>query len=29
VYMDFLNDHGFIVIALRDLSKYVEFKDGA
>ena len=29
VYMDFLNDHGFTVIALRDLSKYVEFKDGA
>ena len=29
VYMDFLNDHGFIVIALRNLSKYIEFKDGA
>ena len=29
VYIDFLNDHGFTVIALRDLSKYVEFKDGA
>ena len=28
VYMDFLNDHGFTVIALQDLSKYVEFKDG-
>ena len=28
-YMDFMNDHGFTVIALRDLSKYVEFKDGA
>ena len=25
VYMDFLNDHGFTVIALRDLSKYIEF----
>jgi len=24
VYMDFLNDHGFTVIALRDLSKYIE-----
>ena len=24
VYMDFLNDHGFTVIALRDLSKYTE-----
>ena len=23
-YMDFLNDHGFTVIALRDLSKYIE-----
>ena len=29
VYMDFLNDHGFTVIALRDLSKYIEFKEGA
>ena len=29
VYIDFLNDHGFTVIALRDLSKYIEFKDGA
>ena len=28
VYMDFLNDHGFTVIALRDLSKYIEFKEG-
>ena len=24
VYIDFLNDHGFTVIALRDLSKYIE-----
>ena len=24
VYIDFLNDHGFSVIALRDLSKYIE-----
>ena len=29
VYMDFLHDHGFTVIALRDLSKYIEFKEGA